>query len=245
MSTNYFVGSLADKHFRRPRCIAAGCKLPAVDGLSYCSEDHYEELVEERKAKNGYRTGSPLRAHDFTEQLKPPKASSVHVATVASKMKQVKASKPKASKAAAPEKEMPAQQYEDKEVEAILCQTAQFAKESSDEWRSGQEVAQGTGAIKGLPDAPVCRCGHPADAHVRGHHGDSECKRPFCYCGNYDTRPDSASISEQAAAAIVGSLQPEKQPANPYDLVIADMEKRRDHLADAIRLMQALRDSGV
>lgn len=139
MSTNgVTVGTLADKHFRRPRCIAAGCKLPAVDGLSYCSEDHYEELVEER---------------------------------------------------------------------------------------------------------PDCRCGHPADAHVRGHHGDSDCKRPFCSCGNYDTRAASGFISEQAAAAIIGSLQPE--PANPYDLVIADMEKRRDHLLDAIRLMQALRDSGV
>lgn len=230
MSTNgVTVGTLADKHFRRPRCIAAGCKLPAVDGLSYCSEDHYEELVEERKAKQNYRTGY------LGVTLPPARPSPVHVA--APKIptpKPVKQPRPKAktelsretlpdeklrelralgmsykdiareygqewavvasrsqqlgigaSKAAAPEKEMPAQQYEDKEVQAILGQTAQLAKESSDEWRSRQQVA------------------------------------------------------------LSGSFQSDKQPANPYDLVIADMEKRRDHLLDAIRLMQALRDSGV
>lgn len=38
---------------------AEGCNRRAVDGMSYCSEDHYDDLVAERKAKHGYRMRQP------------------------------------------------------------------------------------------------------------------------------------------------------------------------------------------
>lgn len=53
-------------------CHGADCTNKPVAGMSYCSEDHYEELVEERKARNRYRTGNHIiPATDYTATLKP------------------------------------------------------------------------------------------------------------------------------------------------------------------------------
>lgn len=54
-------------------CQGEGCTHKPVTGMSYCSEDHYEQLVDERKARQHYRSAAPvLREHDFSASLKPP-----------------------------------------------------------------------------------------------------------------------------------------------------------------------------
>lgn len=53
-------------------CQGDGCNRRPVSGLSFCSEDHYEELVAERKSRNSYRTGSPSSTGDYTKTLKAP-----------------------------------------------------------------------------------------------------------------------------------------------------------------------------
>lgn len=53
-------------------CHGEGCTHKPVAGMSYCSEDHYEQLVDERKARNHYRSASPVQS-DYTAQLQPPR----------------------------------------------------------------------------------------------------------------------------------------------------------------------------
>lgn len=76
----------------KTKCKAEGCGRSAVDGASYCSDDHYDELVAERIARKGYRLSTP-RPRDYTIAL--PRASKRSALTTPRKVTLLAPEKPK------------------------------------------------------------------------------------------------------------------------------------------------------
>lgn len=236
-----------------PRCQGEGCKRLALNGMSFCSYDHYEELVEERKAKNGYRTGSALGPKiDYSAQLKPATASTVHVAAPAPKP--VSAPKlPKLKSKAQLSRETLSDERL-KRLRALGMSYKQICDENGQEYSVIAERCQQlrigskpTAApekempVKAQEFEGLIGYYQPTKEEANGmvqepaigiqapdfsgdHRSDGD-----IYALKYDFNPQAAVTTSN----------------NPYDLVIADLEKRRDSLLDAIRLMHALRDSGV
>jgi hypothetical protein len=48
-------------------CQGEACTNKAVRGSSYCSEEHLDQLMAERRAKNAYRVATPVSAGSATE----------------------------------------------------------------------------------------------------------------------------------------------------------------------------------